>query len=151
MTARNITTSLQVYLQTGRAMQIATTYEGQPWIATVYFVADESNNLYWLSYPSRRHSEELAQNNHIAIAIVVKADQPVIGVQAEGVAERVSDPEIVKRIMPMYIEKYGQGREFYDRFVAGTAKHALYKFTPTSFVLFDELHFPGDARKEITL
>jgi len=132
-------------------MQLATERNHQPWIATVYFVADDENNLYWLSWPERRHSKELAENIRAAIAIPIQTEQPVIGIQAEGTVEVVRDVNIVEQIMPSYITKYGQGTEFAARFKAGTAKHALYKFTPEQFVLFDELHFPGDARQEISL
>ncbi len=53
-------------------MQLATVQDGQPWIANVFFVVDAQLNFYWLSYPNRRHSRELAINPKAAIAIAIK-------------------------------------------------------------------------------
>ena len=138
------------YLAEKRMMQIASVNGDQPWICTVYFVADEHQNLYWLSLPKRRHSQEIKKNNKVAIAIPVKFDKPVIGIQTEGVAEVVADSEVVKVVMEKYVEKYGQGKDFYDNFVAGKMEHSLYKFTPKRFALFDEVHFStGDPQEWI--
>jgi uncharacterized protein YhbP (UPF0306 family) len=128
-------------------MQIATAQGDQPWICTVFFVADELQNLYWLSSPERRHSQEIARNQKVAIAVPVKSDWPVIGIQAEGVATVVQDAEEVKHVMELYVTKYGKGKDFYDNFVKGTNQHNLYKFTPNTFVLFDEVNFAGDPRQ----
>lgn len=134
-------------LKEGRLMQIATTSGDQPWICTVYYVADTQHNLYWLSFPTRRHSQEIANNRHIAIAIAIKHDKPVIGIQAEGSATAVTDPNEVKEVMQNYVAKYNQGKDFYNNYKSGTNRHVLYKFTPNNYVLFNELHFDGDGRQ----
>jgi uncharacterized protein YhbP (UPF0306 family) len=135
------------YLKRGRMMQVATSVGGQPWICTVYFVPDEQQNLYWLSLPTRRHSQEIEKNNKIAVAIAVKFDKnPIIGIQAEGTAEVVKNAETVKKIMPTYIEKYGNGKDFYELFKSGKNEHWLYKFTPRKYFLLDEINF-NDGQK----
>jgi uncharacterized protein YhbP (UPF0306 family) len=139
------------YLPRGRMMQIATVSGDQPWICTVYFVEDEDLNLYWLSFPTRRHSQEIAAHSKVAVAVPIKFDKPVIGIQAEGVAEPVTDKQVVADVMRRYVERYSSGEQFYDLFVAGKNQHVMYKFTPSKYVLFDEVTFPGDARKEISL
>lgn len=131
-----------------RMMQISTVSGGQPWICTVFFVVDDQQNLYWLSAPGRRHSQEIANNAKIAIAVPVKFDWPVVGIQAEGVATIVQDDDEVKRVMDKYVTKYGKGQDFYNNFVKGTNQHQLYKFTPKTYVLFDEVNFSGDPRQE---
>jgi uncharacterized protein YhbP (UPF0306 family) len=129
-------------------MQVATVQSGRPWICTVHFVAD-GQQLYWLSLPSRRHSREIAANDKVAVAIMVKPEQPVIGIQIEGRAAVVEDSEIIKKVMKSYVQKFGIGQKFYDNFVSGKNQHQLYRFTPETFVLFDEEHFAGDqARQE---
>ncbi len=128
-----------------KLMQVATTKGERPWICTVHYVGDEDANLYWLSLPSRRHSKELSENNRAAVAVVVKGDKPVIGLQAEGRVSVVDDNEQVRIIMKKYVEKFNIGGSFYDNFVAGKNQHSLYKFTPDSFALFDELNFPDDS------
>lgn len=139
------------YLPQGRMMQIATVSGDQPWICTVYFVEDDDLNLYWLSWPTRRHSQEIAAHNKVAVAVPIKFDKPVTGIQAEGTAAVVTDKQVIASVMKRYAERYGSGRQFYDRYLAGENQHVLYRFTPTKYVLFDEVTFPNDGRKEISL
>jgi uncharacterized protein YhbP (UPF0306 family) len=149
MSEQGLDELIKKYLQQGMMMQIATTSGVQPWICTVYFVPDEQQNLYWLSLPARRHSLEIAKNNKIAIAIAIKFDKnPIIGIQAEGTAEVVDDPEVVKEIMPYYIEKYGSGKDFVELFEAGKNQHQLYKFAPNKYFLFDEINFKDGQKHE---
>jgi len=132
------------YLQgAAPTMQLATVHDGKPWIATVYFVTDDELKVYWLSWPERRHSQELAEQVNVAATVVVKQDQPVIGVQFEGIAEEVTDLKTIKEIMKLYVAKYNKGEKFYDAVVSGTNKHHIYKLTPDDISLFDEVTFPG--------
>ncbi|MDT4847546.1 Ribonuclease H [compost metagenome] len=139
------------FLALGPVMQLATSRENVPWISTVYFVADDERNIYWLSLPGRRHSEEVVGNPRVAVAIAIKQDLPVIGIQAEGSVTIVDDAATVEKILANYVKKYdGAGKEFHQRFVEGKNKHQLYKLTPSSLVLFDEVHFKtGPAQKII--
>ena len=131
-----------------RMMQIATLDGDQPWICTVYYVADDDLNLYWLSLPSRRHSQEIAKHDKVAATIPVKFEQPIIGVQVEGVAEEVTDKTIIASVMKKYVAKYGSGKDFYDNFVAGKNQHHLYLIRPHLFVLLDEVNFSAQGRIE---
>lgn len=142
---------LKNYVEQGTVMQLATVANDKPWICTVYYVADEGMNIYWLSFPSRRHSREIAENAHVAITIPVKFDTPVIGVQAEGSASVVNDLDTILTVMKQYTQKYDVGHDFYDNFMNGTNQHHLYKFIPKTFVLFDEVNFPEQGRLEITI
>lgn len=139
---------LKKHISGGRVMQIATANDKHPWICTVYYVEDELTNLYWLSLPSRRHSQEIEQNSNVAATIAVNLDQPVVGVQIEGEADIVDDRDVVKSVMKRYVAKYGVGKDFYDNFTSGKSQHKLYQLTPKSMVLFDEINFPGDPRQE---
>jgi uncharacterized protein YhbP (UPF0306 family) len=139
------------YLSKGRIMQIATTDGDQPWICSVYYVEDDKLNLYWLSLPTRRHSQQIAKNNKVAISIAIKADQPVIGIQAEGVAEVVERKTTVAKMMLKYVARFAVGGRFYDNLKKGKNQHVMYRFVPRTMVLFDEVTFPGDGRKEISL
>lgn len=142
---------IKKYLQKKMTMQTATANGNQPWVCSVFYVADDNQNLYWLSFPSRRHSQEITKNKKAAIAIVVRADWPVIGIQSEGIISVVQEEKVVKKIMQSYVDKYGKGSDFYDNFVAGTNEHWLYRFTPKQFVLFDEKHFSGKPRQVVNL
>ena len=122
-------------------MQIATSVDNQPWIANIFFVMDEQLNFYWLSFPNRRHSRELAVNNNAALSIAIKTDKPVIGVQAEGTVEQIARMSVIEKILPLYVKKYGQGKDFITLAKAGKNQHILYKFSPVSLQLFDEVNF----------
>ena len=127
-------------------MQVATVAYKKPWICNVFFVVDEEDNFYWLSYPDRRHSLEIKKNQHTAIAIVIKKSLPVIGLQAEGTSEIVEDEPTVKFILEKYIEKYGEGKSFYDNFLQKKNKHFLYKFTPEKLIYLDEKNLGPEGR-----
>jgi uncharacterized protein YhbP (UPF0306 family) len=131
-----------------RVMQLATVSGNQPWICTVYYVADDELNLYWLSLPTRRHSQEIKEHPKVAAAIAIKHDKPVIGIQVEGDAEEVADTKTVAGIMKKYVAKYEAGQGFYDNFMAGKNQHKLYRIRPRLFVLFDEENFPENGRQE---
>lgn len=140
---------LKDLLDQAQIMQLATaTSDGQPWICSVYFVYDDQLNVYWLSYPERRHSQELAQNARAAVTMPIKVDLPVISLSAEGSVTRVHDEQVVQKIMERYVAKYGEGRGFYERFLAGSNKHVMYQLTPQHYILFDEVHHTGAAARQ---
>jgi uncharacterized protein YhbP (UPF0306 family) len=131
-----------------QVMQIATVAGDQPWICTVYYVADNELNVYWLSLPDRRHSQEIAKHSKVAAAIAIKPDKPVVGLQIEGDAEEITDAATIAAIMKQYVAKYSSGQSFYDNFISGKNQHRLYRLRPRLFVLFDEVNFPKDGRQE---
>lgn len=120
-----------------KVMQVATCLGSKPWVASVYFV-ELNGKFYWLSEPRRRHSQELTINHKCAIAIVIKDDMPVIGVQAEGTAKIVKNIVTITKVMALYIKKYNAGGQFVTRFKQGINKHNLYEFTANNFNIFDE-------------
>lgn len=133
------------HLGSVKTLQLATSRDNKPWISNVHFVHDDEGNVYWLSTEERRHSKEIADNPQVAVSIVVKSDMPVIGIQASGVAEKVSDLVTIGRIMPGYVKKHGTGKDFYKRALAGINDHKLYRMTPEFISLFDEVNFPKSA------
>lgn len=143
---------LTEYLQSAQLLQLATTNaDGRPWICTVYFVVDDAQNFYWLSVPTRRHSQDIAVNPTVAATVVVKGDLPVIGIQLEGIVSQVTDATVIKSVMARYIKKYDAGKTFYDRFIAGKNEHCMCKLKPTSLYLFDELNSAINDRQEVTI
>jgi len=144
---KDISIVTREYLQgsDARTMQLATVDADGPWVASVYFVADDDMNLYWLSWPDRRHSAAIGQGAEVAAAVVIKADQPVVGVQLAVRAQEVSDPLVVREITEKYIAKYQQGEQFYPAFLAGTNRHKMYRLSPTRIQLFDELHYADSS------
>jgi hypothetical protein len=133
----------------GKTMQIATVRAGKPWICTVYFVLYD-RKFYWLSLPERRHSKDIADDEHVAIAVAFKHNKPVIGIQAEGMAKEVGDPAEVAAALAIYVEKYGQGKDFAERFLAGENQHHLYVMIPNKVMLFDEFTSRKQPQRDIT-
>lgn len=130
------------FLALGQVMLLATSSNNNPWISTVYYVTDIERNIYWLSLPERRHSKEIADNSQVAVAIAIKQDIPVIGIQAAGSVTVVTDSAVIESILGAYVKKYdGAGKDFHQRFLDGKNKHQLYKLMPDTLVLFDEAHF----------
>jgi uncharacterized protein YhbP (UPF0306 family) len=131
------------FLDQARQLQIATARGDQPWICTVYFVMDNSHNLYWVSKPDRRHSQEIAKNPKVAGSVSEGNvyGQPIRGVQFEGLAAEITDPKEIALHISAYEQRFqrqGLGREI----IAGTNPHHLFRITPTRFMLFDKANFP---------
>lgn len=69
-------------------MSMATCVDTKPWVYEVHFAYDDDLNLYWVSDQTRRHSQELLQNNRVSGNIVTQhhLGQAARGVAFEGVA-----------------------------------------------------------------
>lgn len=139
------------HLKTVHMMQIATLSDKQPWCCTVYFVPDEELNLYWISKPDRRHSEEIHKHQEVAAAIPIKhvPGKAVVGISLEGDAFLVKDDtKEVKMAARLYADRYKTGEKWYRNFIAGKNPHKLYRLSPRLMVLFDEEAFPKNPRQE---
>lgn len=133
-----------------KVMQLATVRGEQPWICTVFFVVF-GGCFYWLSLPQRRHSKEINANPHAAVAIAIKQDLPVIGIQAEGTVSAVEDAAEMEAVLELYVAKYDAGEQFAKRYKAGKNHHALYKLTPKKVMAFDEVNADENPYQEITI
>ena len=137
------------YLDEARLMQVATCVDGQPWCCTVYFAHDNLNNLYWISLPDARHSQEIGQNAKVAGTIVLPHTYggPVRGLQFEGTARAIFDDEEIRRLSAAYSERFGRAALASD-LISGQNPHYLYQIKPEYFVLFDTRNFPNQPRQE---
>jgi uncharacterized protein YhbP (UPF0306 family) len=133
-----------------KTMQLASSHDGQPWICTVYFVVS-TGNFYWLSFPDRRHSREVADNQKAAVAVAIHQDVPVVGVQAEGDVRIVRNVGEATDVLALYIEKYDKGKDFIERLKRGDNQHELYCLVPRKIMLFDERTQPGVPYRQIDL
>jgi uncharacterized protein YhbP (UPF0306 family) len=139
---------IKKYLQEPKVMQLATVSGEQPWICTVHFAFDEALNFYWISSQESRHSKELAENSKAAVTIPVKfPEHPVVCVAAEGKAQ-VLEGKSLKENLIFYERRLPLSDEFKNKLLAGEGNHKLYRIQPILFVLFDEVNFPKDPRRE---
>ena len=141
---------IRQYLEEKHIMQLATVHDVQPWVCSVWFVVDKSLNLYWSSWPERRHSQEIERNPNVSAAIVVQDahDSKGIGIQAEGTAKLIETYDEIQPIAKLYAEKFNMNKPWVEKFSNLETKHRLYKLTPARFVLFDEEHFPPNIGQE---
>jgi uncharacterized protein YhbP (UPF0306 family) len=147
---KDIQSLLHDYLSRPDIMQLATVRDGQPWACTVHFYADDRLHIYWLSTLNRRHSLEIQDDPRVALALAIESarDQDPVGVQIEGDAELVKDPEELKRIIPLYAQKLGRDSGLLDDILSGANEHKLYHVTPRLYVVFDKQSFPDNPRQE---
>lgn len=131
---------IEGYLQKTILMQLATVKDGKPWACTVHYANDRDLNLYWLSRPTRRHSEELRANPCVAGVIVQSHEigQPAQGLQFEGLAE-VADGLLKKSGQSALKSRFG---------MEGAEDHLLYVLKPRRIVLFDTVRFPDQPQQE---
>lgn len=143
---------IEEYLQNARMMQVATAKDNQPWACTVYFAVDENLNLYWISKTSRRHSEEIRNNEKVAGTIVLPhtPGDDVRGIQFQGVAKELSGEEAVTA-MKCYAQRYGMNQDRVNAIVENKDGHVPYRITPNMYVLFDEVNFPDNSRQEYSV
>ncbi len=132
-------------------MQVAPSSNNNPWVVSVFYVVDDEYNFYWLSLPTRRHSEEISDNNRAAITIAIKQDLPVIGIYAEGTVAVSEDQSEVKMVARAYVKKHNAAHTFYDRFVKGIHQHHVYKLSPVSVTLFDEHGNPDNPTQTLNI
>ena len=89
------------------AMSIATSENNIPWAASVFFVADDSFKLYFISAQSSRHSQNIIDNSSAAVTINKDHSDwfTISGLQIEGIVS-VSPAKERERILMLYLNKF---------------------------------------------
>lgn len=143
------------YLKDVKLMQLATSKDNQPWLCNVWYVADEDDNIYFISRETRRHSMEIAQNPKVSCTFH-KWFERGLGEQGQalvmqGLAKKMSGTEIAKPY-DLYQKRYPHLTNFQDLedFISGQGHHFFYKITPNKIVWWDEKNF-DQPRQEIDL
>jgi len=88
-------------------MSLATCDDNTPWAASVFFVADDVFNLYFISGQSSRHSQNGATNSRIAVTINKDHSDwfTISGLQIEG-SVSVSPVQERERVLALYLHKF---------------------------------------------
>lgn len=92
------------YLASQRLMSLATSLQA-PWICNVYYVIDNSFNLYFLSEPKSKHCQDIAQNQEVACSVAdssQKVTDKKVGAQIQGTVRQVRDWGEIERILSMW-------------------------------------------------
>lgn len=126
------------YLNSQRIMTLATC-DKEPWVASVYFVADKDLNLYFVSSPQSKHCKDIEKNNKVACAIAdshILNTEEKIGIQLQGLTFEVKGWDKTKVFLKMW-HKVNPGAEKINikNMKAGVVASRVYKIKPT-FIKF---------------
>lgn len=142
------------YLRNHSTMALATVGPDGVWAAGIFYVNDEFT-LYWLSDPDTRHSQNIARNSQIAVAIHedYRDWTAIQGIRMEGQAEQVGKITQAGWPMRLYVEKYpflGDLRNPPPDLAKALATTHVYRFTPTRIYFIDNTQGLGH-REEVPL
>jgi len=121
------------YLQEHHVLTLATTREGRPQAAALFYVADEAGRLYFLSNPASRHAQALAQDARVAATIQGEEVnwQTIQGLQIEGMARPIVGPEERESALRRYLARFPDLQELTDPSVRTALEQAtIYCITP---------------------
>jgi len=151
----NVKKLYQEYLKEVKLMQLATVKDNKPWLCNVWYVIDEDQNIYWASRPTRKHSEDIENNPHVACTFHKWFDRGLMidkgqAVVMSGRAIRLEGEEC-RKPYELYAAHHPNLFEFrsLESFVSGEGDHSFYKITPEKIVWWDEVNFPDDPRQEV--
>jgi uncharacterized protein YhbP (UPF0306 family) len=116
-------------LRTQTTLVLATVGEdGLPRSTALFYVTDESLNLYWFSSRSSLHSRNCARNPEASVAISTDARtwQEIKGAQMQGRISLVADRALRKSITADYVKHFALG----NFFSLAIRRSSLYRFTP---------------------
>lgn len=138
------------YLPTVVHMSLGTCLDGKPWVCEVHFAYDDTLNFYFRSLTSRRHSQEITKNSHVAGNIVRQhqlGEYP-LGIYFEGTAAMLASAKEQAQAFPFFKDRLGV-----DEAILADASqpdgHQFYKITVQTFYVFGNLEGEGGKKYEL--
>ena len=134
-------------------ISVASCNQNTPWTCNLYFAFDEDLNLYFISRIGRRHSEEIRNNPNVAATICQPYSKPFVtparGIQLEGKAIQIEDPESAEAAFALYMKRFPDSIKYHKTFtdVTGAADRRIYQIIPARIVLFDEENFSANPQQ----
>ncbi len=108
MTNKELEKIIREYVDKTVHMSLGTaTKDGRPWVSEVHFTYDDDLNIYWRSKELRRHSQEIAENPHVAGNIVKQhaLDEYPHAIYFEGTAELIKDEQKYQEIYELFAKR----------------------------------------------
>ncbi|WP_238019282.1 pyridoxamine 5'-phosphate oxidase family protein [Dactylosporangium sp. AC04546] len=147
---------LIAYVREAKVMQLSTLDEdGAPYVNNLWFAsAFGPDRLYFISRPTRVHSENIRARPRVAGAVLsielVDPSHPVRGVTFAGTAAELPTMGIDEAVA-VYAGRWPTTARAIDpeRLASGAAHHRVYEVTVTSWTLYDEEHFRADPRQPV--
>jgi hypothetical protein len=125
--------------------------EGTPWASPVWFAHEDYTTFFWMSRPTARHSQNIAERADIGIVIFDSTVSPRDrnAVFVEAVAEQVPDSDL-ERVVAIYSARsVARGLEpLAGHEVAGAASFRLYRARASAHFVLEDDH---DRRVRVTL
>jgi nitroimidazol reductase NimA-like FMN-containing flavoprotein (pyridoxamine 5'-phosphate oxidase superfamily) len=126
--------------------------DGTPWSSPVWFATEDYRELFWVSHPGARHSENIAARPQIALTVF---DSTVAAGEGQAVymsadAELLTDPKEVERGLAVFSGRgirQGIGEWGVDR-VSGEARLRLYRARVHQHWILDP-DSPYDVRLDV--
>ena len=128
--------------------------EGVPWASPVWFAHEDSAELFWVSHPGARHSQNIAARPQIAMVVFDSTAAPLTGqgVYLTATAEQLTEPDAIERGIGVFSRRSvrGGGGAMDSGDVAGRARLRLYRATVQEAWILDP-HSPYDVRVGVDL
>ncbi len=96
-------------------LTLATSRDGQPWAASVFFASDADLNLFFVSDHQTRHAQDMLANNRVMATVNVdcKRWHDVRGLQIRGRGFRVPEEERAAALR-VYLARFADIRAIFD-------------------------------------
>jgi nitroimidazol reductase NimA-like FMN-containing flavoprotein (pyridoxamine 5'-phosphate oxidase superfamily) len=129
--------------------------DGTPWATPVWYATDDSHrNLYWLSSPAARHSENISVRRDIAMVVFDSTVPPETGqaVYMVATAQQIVGSTEARHSLEIFSRKSTRrgGRAFSIDNVAGESRNRLYCATVEEHFILDP-DSPYDVRTSVQL
>jgi nitroimidazol reductase NimA-like FMN-containing flavoprotein (pyridoxamine 5'-phosphate oxidase superfamily) len=115
--------------------------EGAPWASPVWFAMETYPELYWVSHPGARHSQNIAVRPQIAMVVFDSTVAPGSGqgVYMTATAEQLTDPGAIERGIAVFSrESVREGaQELGLDEVTGDARLRLYRGSVHEYWILD--------------
>jgi nitroimidazol reductase NimA-like FMN-containing flavoprotein (pyridoxamine 5'-phosphate oxidase superfamily) len=140
-------------LDTGPYVVLATAdADGVPWASPVWFAQEDYSELYWISYPGARHSQNIAVRPRIAMVVFDSTVAPGTGqaVYMTATAEQVTEPAALEHGMGIFSRvsvRQGEDEFGLDQ-VTGEARLRLYRASVHDHSILDP-DSPFDVRVDV--
>jgi nitroimidazol reductase NimA-like FMN-containing flavoprotein (pyridoxamine 5'-phosphate oxidase superfamily) len=127
--------------------------DGVPWASPVWFAMQDHSELYWVSHPGARHSQNIAVRTQIAMVVFDSTVAPGSGqgVYMTASAEQLTDLDAIERGIAVFSResvREGAGEWGTDQ-VTGDARLRLYRASVHEFSILDP-DSPFDVRVGVT-
>lgn len=134
----NVEATIRQYLPDIIHLSLATCSSHLPWVCELHYAYDHDLNLYFRSFKSRRHSQEIARNPNVSGSIITQhaPKDKLRGVYFEGQAKMLEGVTSDHPAFSFYSQRFGSTPTILDE--AKTDNGAkFYQITVQQFYVFD--------------